>query len=221
MSHVITLVQKKRSQLQERISELGAQVIAALHQSVECLRTQDQALAQQISAGNRLINHQRRLLEQECLVALAAFKPAGEDLRTIGACLEMASELERIGDYAADIARIIARDVKMPLPEGAVAAIIALANKSIAMLEQTLAGFLSHADESSLRAAVANEPQVDRDEDTLTAQILEWMRTEPEFVEHGTYLLWIAHNYERAADRATNIAERAVFAVAGHTPDLD
>ncbi len=221
MSHLTNLVRKKRSQIQERVRELGSQVAAALQQSIECVRTQDKALAQQIMMDDRLINQQRRLLEQECLVALAAFKPAAEDLRAIGACLEMASELERIGDYAADVALIIARDVQPPLPEGAVAAIIDLANASIAMLERTLAAFLSHADESSLRAAVADEPRIDRDEDMFIAQILERMRTEPEFTENGTYLLWIAHNYERVADRATNIAERAVFAVSGHTPDLD
>ena len=221
MPESLNLVQKRRLHLQGAVGDLGARVVAALHQSVECLKTQDKALAADIIAGDQLINQQRRLLEQECLVTLAAYKPAGEDLRAVGACMELASELERIGDYAADVARIIERDVQAPLPAEPVAAIAELAEDAIDMLEQTLAAFVANGSEATLRAAVEKESQVDREEHEFIAQVLERMRADASFAATGTYLLWIVHNYERVADRATNVAERAIYVASGHTPDLD
>ena len=221
MPESLNLVQKRRLHLQGAVGDLGARVVAALHQSVECLKTQDKALAADIIAGDQLINQQRRLLEQECLVTLAAYKPAGEDLRAVGACMELASELERIGDYAADVARIIERDVQAPLPAEPVAAIAELAEDAIDMLEQTLAAFVANGSEATLRAAVEKESEVDREEDEFIAQVLERMRADAAFAATGTYLLWIVHNYERVADRATNVAERAIYVASGHTPDLD
>lgn len=221
MSHAPTLVHKRRAEIQQRLGELGQQVIAALRRSVECLRTQDKALAAQIIRDDRLINQERRLLEQECLVTLAAYEPAAGDLRVIAACMEMLSELERIGDYAADVAQIVERDLEPPLPDDLVGAILALAERAIAMLERTLKAFLDSSDESTLRAAVADEPQIDRDEEAFIAQVLERMRSDAGLAKNGTYLLWIMHHYERVADRATNLAERAIYAIAGYTPDLD
>lgn len=221
MPESLNLVQKRRSHLQRAVGDLGARVVEALHRSVECLKTQDKELAARIIDGDQLINQQRRLLEQECLVTLAAYKPAGEDLRAVGACMELASELERIGDYAADVARIIERDVDGPLPAEPVSAIVELAGDAIGMLEQTLAAFVANGNEATLRAAVEKESQVDREEDEFIAQVLERMRADAAFAATGTYLLWIVHNYERVADRATNVAERAIYVASGHTPDLD
>jgi phosphate transport system protein len=107
MADSTNLVQKKRTHLERSVHNLGVLVIEALRRSVSCFREQDLALAEQIVAEDGLINHRRRVLEQECLVTLAAFKPAAEDLRGIGSCLGVVCELERIGDYAADVARFV------------------------------------------------------------------------------------------------------------------
>ena len=221
MGGSLNLVQKRRSQLQGAVGDLGELVIAALNRSVECVRTQDLDLATRIIDADSDINRQRRTLEQECLVTLAAYKPAGGDLRAVGACMELASELERIGDYAADVARIILKNGKTPFPSESVAAIVQLAGDAIGMLERALGTFTTNSDEASIRAAVALEDEVDREEEEFIDQILGRMRMDADFATTGTYLLWIVHNYERVADRATNIAERAIYVAAGHTPDLD
>ena len=141
MPEQANLVQKKRAQLQQGVHDMGALVIEALRRSVDCLSSQDLALAGRIIEGDELINHRRRVLEQECLVTLAAFKPAGEDLRCIGACLSLVSELERIGDYAADVARIIRRAQGGSFPPEPVAAIAGIAETAIGMLSGALAAF--------------------------------------------------------------------------------
>ena len=221
MTDNINLVQKKRIQLQAAIGDLGALVIQALDRSVTCLREHDLSLAERIIAADTEINQQRRLLEQQCLVTLAAYQPAGEDLRALGACMELVSELERIGDYAGDVASVMLKIGESRLPPEPVAAILEVAGNAIGMLAAALDAFTSNGDENTARAAVTREEQVDRDEEAIIEQLLGRMRVDVEFALTGTYLLWIAHHYERVADRATNVAERAVYVAAGHTPDLN
>jgi phosphate transport system protein len=221
MSDSINLVQKKRAQLQASIGNLGTRVIAALQQSVLCIKTHDLTLAAEIIAADAAINQQRRDLEQQCLVTLAAYKPAGEDLRALGSCMELVSELERIGDYAADIASVMLKIGNIPLPPEPVAAILDVADNAMIMLTAALDVFTSNGGETKARAAVILEAQVDRDEAALVQRILDQMQMDASFALIGTYLLWIVHNYERVADRATTVAERAVYVAAGHTPNFN
>jgi len=221
MADSISLVQKKRTHLDRSVHDLGILVIEALRRSVVCLREQDLILAEQIVAEDGLINHRRRVLEQECLVTLAAFKPAAEDLRGIGSCLGLVSELERIGDYAADVARIVRRAGVETFPREPVAAIVKEADQAIAMLAAALVAFGAGAGAEGAREAVAAEPQVDEAEEAVVEQVLGMMRRDPEFARLGTYLLWIAHNYERVADRATNVAEHVIYVSSGQAEELN
>ncbi|EGV19216.1 phosphate signaling complex protein PhoU [Thiocapsa marina] len=220
MSENINLVQRRRAQLQSAVGGLGKLVIAALNQSVTCLSQHDLELAERIIEGDAQINQQRRVLEQECLVTLAAYKPAGADLRAIGACMELVSELERIGDYAADVARILRRAGETRFPSESVEAIVEVAADAIAMLGEALDAFTCGSDEQGARASIAREDQVDRNEQAVMQRVLAMMRADPDFAATGTYLLWIVHNYERVADRATNVAERAVYVACGETLEL-
>jgi len=214
------LLEKKRTHLDSGVRELGELVMEALHRSVACVRRQDLALAAEIIQDDGLINHRRRVLEQECLVTLAAFKPAAQDLRSIGSCLGLVAELERIGDYAADIARIVLRAGTDPFPAEPVAAIAREAEQAIGMLGDVLAALASGAQAEAVRAAVAPEPRVDEAQEAVIQQILGMMRQDPGYATLGTYLLWIAHNYERVADRATNVAEHAIYVASGQAEDL-
>jgi phosphate transport system protein len=215
------LVQKKRTHLEHSVHDLGLLVIAALRKSVSCLQDQDLVLAEQIITDDSLINHRRRVLEQECLVTLAAFKPAAEDLRGIGSCLGVVAELERIGDYAADVARIVRRAGAETFPAEPVMAIVREADQAVAMLAAALVAFGSGSGAEGAREAVAGEPQVDLAEDAVVEQVLLMMRSDPSFATLGTYLLWIAHNYERVADRATNVAEYVIYISSGQAEQLD
>lgn len=220
MADLQNLVQKKRAHLNQGVHDMGTMVIEALRRSVQCITTQDLALAQAIIEHDPFINDRRRILENECLVALAAYKPAGQDLRCLGACLGLVSELERIGDYAADVARIIMRAGADRFPAEPLAAVAQVADKAIGMLVGALAAFDCGGDEARARAAVADEQAVDAEEEAVVDQVLQIMRADPEMAALGTYLLWIVHNYERAADRATNVAERVIYIASGETEEL-
>lgn len=220
MAEFETLVQKKRAHLNQGVHDMGTLVIDALRRSVQCLISQDLRLAQEIIDSDALINDRRRILENECLVALAAYKPAGQDLRCLGACLGLISELERIGDYAADVARIVQRAGEGRFPPGPLAAVRQVGEDAIAMLVGALAAFDCGGDAASARASVAQEDQVDAEEEAVVEQVLTLMRADPEMAALGTYLLWIVHNYERVADRATNVAERVIYIASGETEEL-
>jgi len=214
------LVHKKRDEMRAGVLQMGELVTAALRKSVDCLRRQDVALAEEIIAEDRPINQHRRMLEQECLVVLAAHQPAGRDLREVGACLELVSELERIADHAADTARIVRDAPGDGYPPDALAKAAALGEDATQMVADALTAFRAQ-DAEMARAVAARDDRVDGLEAELIADLLRAMTEDAALATAGTHLLWAVHNYERAADRATNIAERVVFVATGSTPDLD
>lgn len=217
----MSLVHKRREQLQSSLAALGELVANALRQSVSVLRSHDVELAARIIAQDSLINQQRRVLEQECLVTLAAYKPAGEELRAVGSCMELAAELERIGDYATDIAGLVRKSAEMHFPPELIESVAHIGEKAIEMFESALAAFTSGGDVATARASVEAEALVDNAEREFLEDVLERMRENSEFTLAGTRLLWIVHYYERVADRATNVAERAIYVASGEEVELD
>jgi len=214
------LVHKKREELEEGVRLMGELVCTALRKSLDCLRLQDADLAREIIAEDTPINAQRRMLEQQCLLVLAAYQPAGQDLRKIGASLEILSELERIGDYAADVAKIVVKGTGSPYPRNLVERVDRIAMAAFSMLDESLRAYRS-VDAQLARVTAQRDDEVDRQQREATKEILELMREDPDYVMPGTYLLWTAHIYERVADRATNVAERVIFAATGERIELN
>jgi phosphate transport system protein len=200
--------------------DMGRSVAAALRRSIECLRSQDAGLAAEIVAEDIPINQQRRMLEQEALLVLAAHQPAGGDLREIGSSLELVSELERIGDYAADVAQIVLDFGEARFPAEAVGLVTSLAEDATTMVTDTLTAYQAR-DAQMARAAAARDDEIDAAERAIVSELLPLMRGEVGNAEAGIRLLWATHAYERAADRATNIAERVIYIVSGKIPELD
>ncbi len=215
------LIDKKRDALTLGLVSLGERVELALRQSLKALRGQDLVLAGEIVAGDAEINGERRILEQEALLTLAAYQPAGLDLRIIGASLEMVAEIERIADYAADVARILLRNQDRPFPAELVLRIADMGDAAVSMFVDAMDAFGQGGDEVLARATAARDEEVDTLQREAIDAIVALIRDDPQQAARGVALTWIAHNYERVADRATNIAERVVYIATGETPDLD
>lgn len=216
------LVEKKREALKQALVALGERVEVALRKSLDALRGQDLVLSREIVAGDPAINRQRRILEQEGLLVLAAYQPAGLDLRTIAASLEMVSELERIADYAADVARILLFHADEQFPGVLVEHVADLGAAAVAMFCDAMAVYeRGGGDATSARAVAARDDQVDVLQREMVDAIVALIRDDPQAAAPGIALSWIAHNYERVADRATNIAERVVYIATGEISDLD
>lgn len=138
MSDSLLLIEKKRDTLKTEILALGERVHEALTRSREALRHGDLDLARTIIEDDLIINRERRALEQQALVILAAYRPAGRDLRLIGASLEMVAEMERIADYAADIARCLQRAASAPHPTDMRERIAAIGDQATSMFTQAM-----------------------------------------------------------------------------------
>ena len=221
MNEMQLLVEKKREILKQGILAMGDLVSTALRTSLDALRGQDLALAQAVVWDDEVINRERRTLEQEALVVLAAHQPAGRDLRLIGASMEMIAELERIADHAADVARILLRAEGQAFPEDPLIHIAAMGEVAMSMFSDVMHAYAQNADAELARVAVACENEVDAQEQETIQEIAGWICGNPQTSMAGIELLWIAHHYERVADRATNIAERIVYIATGETPELN
>jgi phosphate transport system protein len=214
------LVEKKRDALKQGLVALGERVGLALRRSLLALRHGDLALAQEILAGEAAIHRERRSLEQEALLTLAAYRPAGADLRMVGASLEMVAELERIADYAAGVATILLRNADRPIPDGLCERIATMGDTAVSMFDDAMDAYGRGGDEGLARGAAARDDAVDALQREAIDAIVALIRDHPEQAAPGVSLTWIAHNYERVADRATNIAERVVYIATGEIPDL-
>jgi phosphate transport system protein len=215
-------VQKKREALKQALVALGEQVDVALRKSLDALLRHDLDLAREIVGGDPSINLQRRVLEQEALLVLAAYQPAGSDLRLIGASMEMVSELERIADYAADVARILLFHGDCRFPAGLVGHVANMGEAAAAMFCDAMDAYgRADGDAAMARAVAARDDRVDALQREIVDAIVQLIGDDPEAAEPGVALSWVAHNYERVAHRATNIAERVVYIATGETPDLN
>jgi phosphate transport system protein len=205
--------------LQDEILGLGAMAESAVSESVQALKLQDFARAQSLIEGDRVINERRYAIENEALTLIATQQPMAKDLRTLAAILEIASELERIADYAkgiANIALMIGSDALIkPLVD-----LPRMATKANDMLHRSLAAFLSQ-DVEAARAIPKEDAEVDSLYEQIYRELITYIMADPKAIDQATRLTWVAHNLERVADRVGNICERIVFSITGRGEELD
>ncbi len=199
--------------------ELGAMAERAVAESVQALKRHDMEHAHRIIEADRHINERRYAIENEALTLIATQQPMAGDLRTLAAILEMASELERMADYAKGIATIavqIGEEVFVkPLID-----IPRMADKACDMLHRALEAFLRQ-DVNAARAIPKEDVEVDALYTQIYRELITYIMADPKVIDQATRLTWVAHNLERVADRVGNICERVVFSVTGHGEELD
>ncbi len=209
---------RKTQELLDEILVLGSMVEAAIVNSVEALKQQDKKTAKHIYKGDKEINKKRYEIENDTLILIATQQPMARDLRLMAAILEIAGELERMGDYAKGIANITIRIGNEPLIKPLID-VPRMAEITADMLHRALGAFVA----SDLVTA-QNIPKEDDDVDILYNQVyrelLTFMIKDPSTIDNATYLLWVAHNLERTADRVTNICERTLFVESGELVEI-
>ena len=205
--------------VQDAVLEMGSMVDRQIERSLQALIDRDILLAEAVIRDDDEVNRTRFHIDNVCVSLLAQQAPLASDLRLIVAVLAMASELERMGDHAEGIARIviIMRDEPLVKP---LVDIPAMAQESRTMLKGALDAFVQRSVDDAYRIGAADEI-VDQLYDRVYRDLVDIMVRDPSTVEPCTHLLWVAHNLERIADRATNIAERVVFTVTGMMPEMD
>ena len=141
------------------------------------------------------------------------------DLRTLAAILEIATELERIGDYAKGLAKITLKMGREPFVKPLID-IPRMAEKARSMLHRALQAFFER-DTELARAIPGEDDEMDALYDQIFRELITFIMVDPKLVDRASYLIWVAHNLERAADRVVNICERVIFMVTGEVVELD
>jgi phosphate transport system protein len=204
---------KRIKELEQDVLQLGETVITAVNRSVEALKNLDAKEAKRVVDNDVQVNKKRWALEDKCVDLIATQQPVASDLREIIAVLSIVRDLERIGDYAEGIGKIVLMHGDLPLVKPLVY-VPQMAEKAVSMLRRSLDAFLKR-DAALAREICAEDDAVDALYDQAYHDLLSRMIENPSVITRATYLIWAAHNAERIADRATNIAESVVYLVTG------
>ena len=200
-------------ELQAELIGLGEMVEKAIVKSMDALERRDLPMAYEVVAEDDQIDEKRFELEERCIDLIATQQPLAVDLRTLLAVLHIAVELERMGDYAEGIGKIcmiIGEDDSVETPEQ----LSQMAKMGITMLRRSLKSLMDR-DIDLANDVWDSDDEVDALYDAVCRQIFLDMGQHPKTIEAATHFLWVAHDLERIADRATNIAERVIFVVTG------
>ncbi|HZO26165.1 MAG TPA: phosphate signaling complex protein PhoU [Chloroflexota bacterium] len=205
--------------LQDETLLLGSMVEKAIELSVDALTRLDADLARRIIDDDKRINAQRYQLEETAVRLIAMQQPLAGDLRLIASVIHISTDLERMGDYAAGIAKIVVMHGDLP-PVKPLIDIPRMAELSCSMLRRSLDAFVRR-DVDAARSLIGEDDAVDALYDQVYRELLTFMIEDPKLIQRATWLLWAAHNVERIADRTTNICERVIYMVTGVNEDID
>lgn len=210
---------KALKELENEVLNMGGMVAKAIKDSIEALKVRDLELSKNIVKNDIVINKKRFEIEERCLLLIATQQPMAIDLRTIAAILSIITDLERIGDHAEGNAKINIMIGKEPLVKPLID-VPRMTDKGLSMLDRVLKAFVDR-DAKAARAICDEDDEVDALYEQIYRELLFLMIENPKKIEGATYLIWLAHNLERIADRVTNIAERVVFMVTGKMEEVN
>jgi phosphate transport system protein len=200
-------------QLQDDILILGSLVEKNIVDAMTGLKTRNVRLSREVFLSDQKVNQKRFDIESNTLLVIATQQPMAHDLRLLAAILEVAGELERIGDYAKGNAKIntLLADTLLQVP---ILELEAMSEMAVSMLHRAIIAFTKE-DEKAARDIPEEDAKVDDMYNSVNHKLVELMIQNPEFIDHANYYMWAAHNLERTADRVSNICERTIFVVTG------
>jgi phosphate transport system protein len=197
---------------------LGSMVEKALAKSLDALKRRDLEASSQVIQEDDEIDRQCVQLEEHSIELIATHQPVARDLRRLITTLHIAVELERMGDYAEGIAKISLMMGQEP-PLKPLIDIPRMGEKASDMLRRSLDALVNRDTVAAMGVLLADD-EVDGLYDQVYRELLTYMIQDPNSIQRATYLLWVAHDLERVADRATNIAERVIYLVTGKNPEV-
>ena len=207
-----SLLDQELNQLKENIISLSSAAGESIDRAMAALQTRNIAQAHEVIANDESINQLRYEIEEQALRILATQAPAASDLRAVIAAIHLAVEIERIGDHAAGIAKLVDRmeneeeiDTLHKLPK--------MAKRGREMLQQGIDAYIQHDPQLALDM-IKRDDKLDKQYNKLFREAVKAMQDD-DYIRRATYLLWVGHNLERIGDRATNIAERVIFMCTG------
>ena len=213
------MLDRDLQRIQDNLLRMGSLIDTAITRAIQCLAVRDLRAAREVVADDGQINGLRFQIEEACLTTIATQQPTARDLRLVIATVILASELERMGDYAAGIAKTVLRMGDEPLLKPLID-LPRMAEIDRAMLQDALDAYVTR-DADKARAVAARDDAVDDLYNQIFREILAYILEDPATTTRALYLLFSAHNLERIGDRVVNIAERVIFMSSGEMHELN
>ena len=199
--------------LHAELINMGQMISGAIGKAVAALLSRDTASAREVIAYDEEVDRQERVVETMCYKLLLSQQPVAGDLRRVSSALKIITDMERIGDHAADISELTL--MLDALPRMSNAHLREMAAQTTEMLLHSLEAYVEQ-DMDKAHAVIAQDDAVDALFDAVKRDLVEAIRVDPQAGEAAADLLMAAKYFERIGDHATNIAEWAIFAHTGH-----
>lgn len=202
------------NELNQKMQEMGRMVEDGIQKAIEALLKQDEALAQSVMEGDTLVDQKQKEIESICFTLLMQQQPVASDLRVISAALKMVTDMERIGDHAADISEMTIHLAHEPYIKN-LDHIRQMATETTWMLIQSIEAYI----EKNMKKAssvIAHDDIVDELFAETKKELIELIHKDKNNGEQATDLLMVAKYFERIGDHATNLAEWVIFSIDKH-----
>ena len=215
--HIVKSFDDELRKLREQILAMGGRAEAQLADAIHALAKRDSDKAVRVIESDKGIDAIEMMVAQDSLKILALRQPMAKDLREVVAAIKISSDIERIGDYAKNIAkRTLQLNQQAPLkPTGSIPR---MGDLAIKLINSVLSAY-ANDDAEGLIAAWRSDESIDEMYNSLFRELLTYMMEDPRNIGASTHLLFIAKNIERIGDHATNIAETVHFLVHGKPID--
>ena len=197
--------------LNQEMMQMGSMIEDSIQKAINALIDQNVELAKKIMDNDTQIDHEQKKIENLCFNLLMQQQPVAKDLRVISAAMKMVTDMERIGDHAADISEMtipMSKTKYIPNLEH----INRMASETVQMLIRSIEAYVEK-DMNKAQEVIRHDDIVDDLFDKNKADIIELIRHDPEKGEQAADMLMVAKYFERIGDHATNIAEWVIFAL--------
>ncbi|MBL8690258.1 MAG: phosphate signaling complex protein PhoU [Rhodospirillaceae bacterium] len=213
--HIVRAYDEQLKRLKAEISEMGGLVEVQLGQAIQAVSSRDAELGQRCVASDAKVDALELQIDESVVKMLALRQPMASDLRTILSALKIAADLERTGDYAANVGKRVQALIQFP-PVPSVNGVVRLGQLARLVVKDVLDAFASSDTARAIQVWQRDE-ELDAMYTSLFRELLTYMMEDPRNITPCTHLLFIAKNLERIGDHATNIAETIHFQVVGRT----
>ena len=212
--HISQQFQHELEDIRSRVLEMGGLVEQQLTQALEALAKHDVGLAEIVATSDYKVNSLEVILDEECTEIIARRQPAASDLRLILAVIRIIIDLERVGDEAEKIGRMVIRLSDLDSSHSYYVGVLAMGQHVREMLNAALNAFARMDSKEALQIA-QQEPRIDQEYDATMRQLITYMMEDPRSITRSLDIVWIARALERISDHAANICESVIYLVEG------
>ncbi|MEP2532499.1 phosphate signaling complex protein PhoU [Shimia sp.] len=216
--HIVSAFDRELETIQAQVIKMGGLVEAAILDASKSLKTLDEELAEQVRNADKAIDGLEEQINADCAQLIALRAPTAVDLRVVLSVMKMAGNLERIGDYAKNMAKRTSVLVHMTPVEGARGALRRMAREVQLMLKDVLDAYIQR-DAELARDVLERDHEIDQMYNALFREFLTFMMEDPRHISPCMHLHFIAKNTERMGDHVTAIAEQVIYVATGKMPD--